>query len=482
MYSVFLALRYARSRAVTYLALLTVSVSVASFVVVMSVLGGFRHKVEDIIQKLSAPLDINCSATYGIPEPGELAETIAKIEGVKGTSPYVDIRTMLRTRLYRTIGVVRGVELDRELKYGRLRGYLRGDLPLTDEEKRLREEWGAVNGEEPPPPPTDFEVSADLRRLEIPAEDLAPWEDPDRQRGHGSLPIFPSDAGQPGATPPPEGIIVGVAKARDLGLDRGDEVILTAEASNPDEMPRSRSFTVIGFYESETRWLDELLFIDRRAAEDLTGSATASGISIWLDDNRDMAALKEQVAYAYYQARGSGDIYTEVRSWRETNPDVFMQLDIQDRVMMIILLIFFVMTGGFIMAILWVLVADKTRDIGTVRALGGRRLGVMTTFVSQGMAIGVLGVLLGMGTGFLLSENINAAVALLDGLMVHLGMGRMFGSISRGLFLMDELPIYYDPVHLVSMVATTIAVSFLASLLPAWRAARLDPVEALRHE
>lgn len=150
--------------------------------------------------------------------------------------------------------------------------------------------------------------------------------------------------------------------------------------------------------------------------------------------------------------------------------------------MMIILLIFLVLCGAFIMAILWVLVAEKTRDIGTVRALGAGRLGVTGTFVSQGMAIGVLGAALGLGLGWLLAENVNQVVAFLDGLLVELGCGRVFGSISRGLFEMEELPVHYDPVHLTSMAVTTVVISFLASLLPAWRAARLDPVEALRHE
>jgi lipoprotein-releasing system permease protein len=107
---------------------------------------------------------------------------------------------------------------------------------------------------------------------------------------------------------------------------------------------------------------------------------------------------------------------------------------------------------------------------------------VISTFVMQGLAIGVLGAAAGMVAGLSLAEHVNEVANALDNLLQGLGAGRMFGGISSGLFGMTRLPVFYDPVHMVSVVATTIAKSFLASLAPAWRAARLDPVEALRHD
>jgi len=173
---------------------------------------------------------------------------------------------------------------------------------------------------------------------------------------------------------------------------------------------------------------------------------------------------------------------TEIRTWRESRPEIFGTLDMQNQVMMIVLLVFFGMTGAFIMAILWVLVTEKTRDIGTVRALGAGRLGVVATFASQGLGIAVFGEGLGLGLGYLLSENVNATVRHLDALLLKLGCGEIFGSISRSLFDMDELPVHYEARYLVAMAAVTAAVSLLASILPALRAAWLDPVEALRRE
>jgi lipoprotein-releasing system permease protein len=171
-----------------------------------------------------------------------------------------------------------------------------------------------------------------------------------------------------------------------------------------------------------------------------------------------------------------------VRTWKETRPDDFAMLEMQDRVMMIILLVLFVLDGAFIMAILWVLVSDKTRDIGTVRALGAGRFGVVATFVLQGLAIGVLGTAVGMAGGLALAEHVNAAAEALDQGLRWVGLAPQFQGISRGLFGMHHLPVFYDPVHMVSIVLTTMAMSILASLAPAWRAARLDPVEALRHD
>ena len=515
MYPVFLALRYARSRAVTYLALLSVAVSVACFVVVMSVLGGFRHKVEKIIRETGSPLEVFCGASHGIPRPDELAERLGRVPGVKGTNPYVQTMALIRTRRYRTLGVVLGVDLKRQMRYGHLQGYLVGELPLSHLDD-------LADGKEPPPPPrrpsvpppTGFEVPAHLVPRRLDKETLESWEDPSRQEHRpGTVPLWvrgklpkktpgldddqdegfvrrppPGARKKTGPGPIPRGIIVGAKRARRLGLYHGDEMILAVQGIG--ETPRARSFIVVGFYKSDSSWLDDLIFIDRRAAEDLTGAKTATGISIWLHDARKMDAVREraekvrrhweeEVYGSRAPPRGSR---ISLRTWRESRPETFAMLDMQDRVMMIILLVFFAMTGAFIMAILWVLVAEKTRDIGTVRALGAGRLGVVATFVGQGMAIGVAGVALGLGLGWLLAENVNPVVQLLDAGLVEMGAGRVFGSISRGLFEMEKLPVHYDPVHLVTMTAVTVAVSFLASLFPAWRAARLDPVEALRHE
>lgn len=474
MYPLFLALRYARSRAVTYLALFTVALSVASFVVVMSVMAGFRHKVEEIIQDTGAPLEIYCGGSWGIDYPDELAARLKRVKGVRGASPYRRVFVLVRSPRYSNVGQVRGVDLARELRYGRLEKYLYGELP----EKRNPEKTGQTAPRSPPPKPgrpkpTSFKLTEEQR------ETLKKEENSHR-----------SEAGTVSIEPPPEpprghqGAIIGAAGARHLGLRYGSILILTTQGPEKEVRPgkfvkelRSRKFMVIGFYQSDTDWLNELILIDRAAAQDLAGSDVATGISIWLDDNREMMTVRDHVKGVFQEDR-----LTQVRTWRESRPEIFGFMDIQDRVMMIILLVFFVMTGAFIMAILWVLVSDKTRDIGTLRALGAGRLGVVLTFVSQGLAIAVGGVAIGMGLGLLLTENINPIVDFMDATLAKLGAGQVFGSISRELFVMEKLPIDYDPVHLVSMVVVTVGVSFLASLLPAVRAACLHPVEALRHE
>jgi lipoprotein-releasing system permease protein len=243
------------------------------------------------------------------------------------------------------------------------------------------------------------------------------------------------------------------------------------------ETLRVRSFTVIGFYESKTDWLNDIILVDGRAAADLAGQEEATGISIWLDDPRAAFTLRESVRGLFREDR-----FTRVRTWKESREEIFGMMDMQNQVMMIILLIFFVMTGAFIMAILWVLVSEKTRDIGTVRALGGGRLGTVVTFVSQGLAISILGVGMGLGAGWLLSKNVNTVVEHLDSALMCVGAENVFGSISRKIFDMKELPVHYEWGTIIIMVAVTVAVSLVASLLPAVRAARMDPVEALRHE
>jgi lipoprotein-releasing system permease protein len=207
----------------------------------------------------------------------------------------------------------------------------------------------------------------------------------------------------------------------------------------------------------------------------------ATGISIWVEDLHGLERVAPEARQVVSEAAPLRR-NIQVRTWKETRPDDFAMLEMQDRVMMIILLVLFALDGAFIMAILWVLVSDKTRDIGTVRALGAGRFGVMTTFVLQGLAIGVLGTVLGMAGGLALAEHVNGVTGALDQALGYCGVAPLFKSISANLFGMNRLQVFYDPVHMVSIVATIIAVSVLASLAPAWRAARLDPVEALRHD
>jgi lipoprotein-releasing system permease protein len=503
LYPIFLALRYARTRVVTYLALLTVAVSVASFVVVMGILGGFRHRVEKIIQETGAPLEIHCGATYGVFDPEGVARRLGRIPGVKGASPYIQSGTLIRTDNFRALGFFRGIDLKRELKYGRLREYLLARLPVEDVGKEMR-------GVPPPPrsatpaPPVSFKAPRHMRRHEVNKKILEPWLDPTRsepgevpvwfrEKKPGRRPAPPGDeedeeegliprtqpmrpAVPPGVRPP-QGVIVGAKRARNLGLRVGDEVIMAVLDPHKDTLARTRSFWVIGFYKSDTDWLNDIILIDRQAAEDLTGRKEASGISIWLDEPDQVLTVRERVRRAFQEDR-----YTKVRTWRESQPGIFNMMNMQDRVMLIILMIFFVMTGAFVMAILWVLVAEKTRDIGTIRALGAGRTGVVFTFVSQGLAISAIGVGAGLGLGHLLAANVNEVIAALDGLLLWAGLGEIFGSVSRSLFEMERLPVHYDPLHLWVMTGITVAVSFLASLAPALRAAWLDPVEALRRE
>lgn len=502
MYPVFLALRYARARIVTYLALLTVTVSVASFLVVMSVLEGFRAHVRKIVQETGSPLEIFCDSAGGIRFPGDLARRVEAIPGVSGASPYLNTMTLIRTAHYRTLGIVRGIDLSKDRAFGGLGDYLFGDLEvenvgnLAGNSRLSRTRHGRAPG------PDSFDVPAGLQPREVSRETLEPWEDPRRPVQRGMVPVwwpakrqpveragppddFNDDAGRAGqapaaevdeAGPPaPRGVIVGAARARHLGLNIGDEVIISAQGESG--ALRTVPFVVIGFYQSKTDWLNEIVLIDRRAAEELCEHRAATGISIWLKDPHNLATVRRSVELLCGE-----DPSVAVRDWHESQKMIFETLDMQNSVMMVVLLVFFAMTGCFIMAILVVLVTEKTRDIGTMRALGAGRLGVVFTFLSQGVGIVGLGTATGMGLGFVLAEQVNPIVRFIDNGLDRVGAGRLLGGISRGLFDMKDLPVEYSAVPLLSMAAVALTVGFLASLIPAWLASRMDPVRALRHE
>ena len=118
---------------------------------------------------------------------------------------------------------------------------------------------------------------------------------------------------------------------------------------------------------------------------------------------------------------------------------------------------------------------EKTRDIGTLRAIGATVNGILSIFVLDGFLIGLFGSLIGMGFGLVLAVNLNPVADFVYWLT-------KFRVFPRDIYYLDHIPVFIDPVSVVLIFVAAIGTSVLASIYPAVRAARLDPVEALRYE
>jgi lipoprotein-releasing system permease protein len=166
---------------------------------------------------------------------------------------------------------------------------------------------------------------------------------------------------------------------------------------------------------------------------------------------------------------------TLVFDWRQRNQTFFSALEVERNVMFVILALIVLVAALNIVSGLIMLVKDKGQDIAILRTMGATRGAILRIFLITGAAIGVVGTLTGLVIGVAVAENIDA---------IRRGIGDLTHTnlFSPEIYFLSHLPAQMDAGETASVVLMALVLSFLATLYPAWRAARLDPVEALRYE
>jgi lipoprotein-releasing system permease protein len=160
--------------------------------------------------------------------------------------------------------------------------------------------------------------------------------------------------------------------------------------------------------------------------------------------------------------------------WQDINSAFFEAVQVESNVMFLILTLIILVAALNIVSGLIMLVKDKSSDIAILRTMGASRGAVMRVFLIAGMSIGVTGTLLGLALGVVFCANIES---------IRQGLSRLTGTVlfDPTIYFLSKLPADLDPWQVGSVVAMALGLTFLATLYPSWRAARLDPVEALRY-
>jgi lipoprotein-releasing system permease protein len=538
MYKLLLCIRYVRSRYIALASIISVTLGVATMIVVNSVMAGFQDEMYKRLHGILSDVIVEAHSTDGMDDSDVVENEIRNIlrDDVKGMTATVHIPAMLAMRIrgdwitkqVTLIGIDEATYADvgdfsRYLLHPENRRQLRFELRddgydprLGDagwsyrrhrvaverlhqeqqEEMRLAREQiqqspenlsGA--GDDSLPGSSDSDGSNGSASGQTSAEAFS-HRDP-RDNPFASLeaedpqPVF--DAANEQWT----GIVLGIAvsnirhrrpdgQVADFFMCKpGDDIIVTFATAGPKPQGLQVNCTVVDFYESKMSEYDSsFAFMPLRKLQELRGmidpmskKAAVSSIQIKLREGADLEAARDKL-----QARFPAELFPyRIQTWKELQGPLLSAVQMETTILNILLFLIIAVAGFGILATFFMIVVEKTRDIGILKSLGASRRGVMSIFVSYGLSLGCVGAGVGSLLGLLFVININRIAAWLE---------RVTGRevFDPTVYYFQEIPAVIDPRTIAWIAAGAMLIAVLASVLPAARAARMHPVEALRYE
>ncbi len=268
------------------------------------------------------------------------------------------------------------------------------------------------------------------------------------------------------------GIVLGGELARALGVRTGDPVVVITPQGTmtpAGTLPRLKTFKVVGVFDIGMYEFDSgLALIDLDDARKLYRLDGVSGVRLKLDDLFAAPAVARALA-------GTINVNAEIRDWTRSHANFFRAVQIEKRVMFIILTLIIAVAAFNIVSAQVMTVTDKQADIAILRTLGAAPSSITAIFMIQGALIGMIGTLLGVAGGVLLALNVGTVLPAIE---------RLFNVqfLDKTVYYISELPSDLQRGDVVTIAGIALALALIATVYPAWRAAKVNPAEALRYE
>jgi len=268
------------------------------------------------------------------------------------------------------------------------------------------------------------------------------------------------------------GIVLGGELARSLGVGVGDSVVVITPQGTVTPagmLPRLKSFKVVGVFEIGMFEFDSgLALVHLEDAQRLYRLDGVSGVRLKLDD----LFAAPLVARDLWQKL---PVQVEVRDWTQSHANFFRAVAIEKRVMFIILTLIVAVAAFNIVSAQVMVVTDKQADIAILRTLGAAPASIMAIFVVQGALIGIIGTAIGVLCGVLLALNIGTVVPFIERML-------SVQFLDKSVYYISDLPSDLQRGDVVTIAGIALLLALIATLYPAWKAARVNPAEALRYE
>lgn len=268
------------------------------------------------------------------------------------------------------------------------------------------------------------------------------------------------------------GVILGLELARRMGVREGDKVTLLApsgQVTPAGVVPRVKQMTVLGFFDSGHFEYDSTLMLmhldDSQRLFRLEGPM---GVRLRLKDLHQASAVAAQLSAAM-------DSSVVVRDWTQQNRTWFAAVQVEKRMMFIILTLIVAVAAFNLVSTLVMTVTDKRADIAILRTLGASPWSIMGIFMVQGAMVGVLGTLAGLALGLLVALNIDVIVPAIENLL-------QTSFLPREVYLISRMPSDPQQADIAPVVLIALVLAFVATIYPSWRASRVNPAQALRYE